>query len=221
MKFNLKPYILVCIVLFFFFIFIYHFFSLSSVIYREGMQLNGVDVSGTKIAVNGSINDSSLMLTNNPTTTINTGDLLMTSAGNPIKSVSGNPISVESGSGLAYALSETPIDVKFNTIENYIIFSIQSPEKKSDETSSKQVSVNGKIDMSLNFILTTKPNLDIQKGNTLLFSNGDKVKDVSNNVIRIASGNGLLYTLSGAPSQDYDLYNKTKDYIVDTTLSSP
>lgn len=218
MKFNLKPFILLSIILFFLYIFIAHFFSLSSVIYREGMQLNGVDVSGTEIPVNGSINENSLVLTKEPKKTINVGDLLLSSSGNSIKDESGNQISIESGKELTYSLSNTPSNVNLNTIENYIIFSLDTGVKKED--TSKQVPINGKIDNSLNLILTTTPNIEIKKGNLLLFSNGDKVKDSSNKEIYIASGNGLMYILTGSPSADYDLFNKKRDYIIDTTTTS-
>jgi hypothetical protein len=82
------------------------------------------------------------------------------------------------------------------------------------------VPVNGKIDSSLNFVLTSTPNVDIKKGDALLFSNGDKVKDASDKPIYIDSANGLIYTLTSSPSVDYDLFNKTKDYIIDTATSS-
>jgi hypothetical protein len=218
MKFNSKSFILVSIILFFVSLFIVYFFSLSSDIYREGMQVNGADISGTEININGSINDTTLVLTKAPKMSINVGDLLLTHNGSSIKDESGNQISIESGSDLTYSLSNTATNVSFNTIENYIIFSIDTGIKK--ESVSKQVSVNGKIDSSLNFVLTSKPNVEIKKGNALLFSNGDKVKDASDNPIYIDSANGVIYTLTSSPNPDYDLFNKTKDYIIDNATSS-
>lgn len=218
MKFNLKPFILLSIILFFLSIFIIHFFSMSSFIYREGMQLNGVDVSGTQIEINGSINENSLVLTIAPKKKIKVGDLLLNSAGNSIRDESGNQISIESGSDLTYSLSNTPSNVNLNTIENYIIFSIDTGVKPED--TSKQVAVNATIDASLNLILTTPANIEIKKGNLLLFGNGDRVKNASNKDIYINSGNGLMYTLTSSPRADYNLFNEKRDYMIDTTNSS-
>jgi len=209
MKFNSKHIFLWIVILFFGWIIVSDCFSLS----REGLDINEKDVSGTQIPINASISDKNLMLLEKPQTPIHTGDFLLTNNGVLIKSISGNPISIENGDGLTFSLSDTPNDVTFNTITEYIIFGVNHDETES-ETNSKQYKINGVIDTSMNFTLSSKPDLDFTPGTKLLFANGENVKDDSKNSITIVSGSGLLYQLSGLADPDYNLYDTPIDYMV-------
>jgi hypothetical protein len=219
MKFNFKFIFLLFIILFFIYVIIHNYVSLPSVIYREGLEVNGVDISGIEIMINGSINDDRLTLSSEPKSLINTGDILLDRNGNIIKSISGDPITIEIGDGLTYYLSETPVNVIFKTRTDYIIFGLMNENRKT-KIDEPQNNINGKLDTSMNLILSTKPNMDIQPGNVLLFNNGDNVYDISKNPIRIVSGSGLIYKLSSVADPEYDLYDKNTDYILDASFSS-
>lgn len=214
MKFNSKPIFLLCIILFFAWIFLSNFFSLPRAIYQEGLEINGSDVSGTQIPITASITDTNITLLDQPQTPIKSGDILLTNNGAVIKSISGNPISIGIGTGLTYSLSDTPTEITFKKLTEYIIFSLDDGEKKS-ETTVRQYNVNGKIDMSMNLVLSDKPGVDFNPGSKLLFSNGDNVKDNSKNPITIVSGSDSLYKLSGVANPEYNLYNKSIDYMVE------
>jgi hypothetical protein len=219
MKFNSKHIFLLILILFFIWIIIRHLFSLPKVIYREGLQVNGRDVSGTQIPIQASINETSLTLLDKPQIAIRNGDILLTNNGNVIKSITGKPIIIEIGDGLTYSLSDTPTDVTFQKVMEYIIFSLDNGEKNEEKVST-QYNVNGKIDTNMNFVLNSSPEVDFAPGSFVLFGNGDNVKDNSNNPITIVSGSGALYALSRLPNPDYNLYDTPIDYIVEVQSSS-
>lgn len=219
MKFNLKFMFLLSSILFFAYVIIYNILSIPDVIYREGLKVDGVDVSGVEIHVTGSINENNLSLSEEPKMPIHPGDILLTKSGSIIKGASGNPITIDIASKTNFSLSETPENVSFKTVADYVIFSIEPGNKKTESISSDKT-VNGKLDTSMNLILSSKPMIEIQSGNQLLFTNGDNVKDSSKKPIHIVKGSGLLYKLSGLADSKYDLYNKNADYMIDSSSSS-